>query len=102
VTRTVLTRRALNRTTVARQAPAGSDQHRSLVVGGLAAVLVDGFARAVWTITRDGDTATLVVRALDGRLPAADQAAVTEEGARLLAFAAADAARHDVRFAPPP
>jgi hypothetical protein len=79
-----------------------SDQHRSLVVGGLAAVLVDGFARAVWTITRDGDTATLVVRALDGRLPAAGQAAVTEEGARLLAFAAADATRHDVRFAPPP
>jgi Winged helix DNA-binding domain len=79
-----------------------SDAHRGLVVQGLAAVLVDGFVRAVWTITREGGTATLVVEALDGRLPAAERAAVTEEGTRLLAFAAADATRHDVRFAPPP
>jgi len=77
------------------------DEHRDLVVRGLAAVLVDGFARAVWSIAREPGTATLVVEALDGRLPAADRAAVTEEGARLLAFAAADATRHDIRFAPP-
>jgi hypothetical protein len=77
------------------------DEHRGLVVGGLAAVLVDGFARAVWTITREGDTATLVVEAQGDPLPAADRAAVAEEGARLLAFAAADATGHDVRFAPP-
>jgi hypothetical protein len=79
-----------------------ADEHRGLVVRGLAAVLVDGFARAVWTIVRDQGTATLVVEALDGRLPAADRAAVTEEGARLLAFAAADATRRDIRFAPAP
>jgi hypothetical protein len=78
-----------------------SDEHRGLVVGGLAAVLVDGFARAVWSIARDGGTATLVVEALGDPLPDADRAAVAEEGARLLAFAAADAAGHDVRFAPP-
>ena len=78
-----------------------SDEHRGLVVGGLAAVLVDGFARAVWSVARDRDTATLVVEALGDPLPAADQAAVAEEGARLLAFVAADATGHDVRFTPP-
>jgi hypothetical protein len=77
------------------------DEHRGLVVAGLAAVLVDGFARAVWTITREGGTATLVVEALGEPLPAADRAAVAQEGARLLAFAAADATGHDVRFTPP-
>ena len=79
-----------------------SDEHRGLVVQGLAAVLVDGFVRAVWTITWEGGAAILVVEALDDQLPAADRAAVTEEGARLLAFAAADATRHDLRFAPLP
>ena len=78
-----------------------SDEHRGLVVSGLAAVLVDGFAGAVWSIARDRDTATLVVEALGDPLPAADRAAVAEEGARLLAFVAADATGHDVRFAPP-
>jgi hypothetical protein len=78
------------------------DEHRGLVVGGLRAVLVDGFVRAVWTITREGGTATLVVEALDGQLPASDRTTLTEEGARLLAFAAADAASHDIRFAPLP
>jgi hypothetical protein len=76
------------------------DEHRGLVVAGQAAVLVDGFVRAVWTITRRPDAATLVVQALDDHLPAADRAAVAEEGTRLLAFAAADATCHDVRFAP--
>jgi hypothetical protein len=47
--------------------------------------LVDGFVRAVWTITGDRGAATLVVEALDDPLPAADRAVVTEEGARLLA-----------------
>ena len=77
-----------------------SDEHRGLVVQGLAAVLVDGFVRAVWTITGERGAATLVVEALDDPLTAADGAVVTEEGARLLAFAAADATRHDIRFAP--
>jgi ABC-type branched-subunit amino acid transport system ATPase component len=75
-----------------------SDGHRGLVVAGLAAVLVDGFVRATWTISRRQDAATLVVQALDDRLPAADRAAVADEGARLLAFAAADATRHDIQF----
>jgi Winged helix DNA-binding domain len=78
------------------------DEHRDLVVRGLRAVLVDGFARAVWTITREGDTATLVIEALDDPLAAADRTAIGEEGARLLAFAAADATGRDLRFSPPP
>jgi hypothetical protein len=65
-------------------------------------VLVDGFVRAVWTITWERGAATLVVEALDDPLTAADRAVVTEEGARLLAFAAADATRRDIRFAPLP
>ena len=77
-----------------------SDEHRGLVVQGLAAVLVGGFARAVWTVARDRGTATLVVEALGDPLPAADRAAVAEEGARLLAFAAADATGHDIRMTP--
>jgi hypothetical protein len=79
-----------------------SDRHRGLVIRGLAAVLVDGSVRAVWTIIRRPDAATLVVQALDDQLPAADRAAVTDEGIRLLAFAAADATCHDIRFGPPP
>jgi hypothetical protein len=75
------------------------DEHRGLVVAGQSAVLVDGFVRAVWTITRRPDAATLVVQALGGPLPAADRAAVTGEGMRLLGFAAADASCHDVQFA---
>jgi hypothetical protein len=78
-----------------------SDDHRGLVIQGLRAVLVDGFVRAVWTITREeGGTATLVIKALDDRLPPTDRTAVTEEGARLLTFAAADATSHDIRFTP--
>jgi hypothetical protein len=78
-----------------------SDEHRGLVIQGLRAVLVDGFVCAVWTITREeGGTATLVIKALDDQLPPTDRTAVTEEGARLLAFAAADATSHDIRFTP--
>ena len=61
---------------------------------------MDGFARAVWTVAHGRGTATLVVEALGDLLPAADRAAVAEEGARLLAFAAADATGHDIRFIP--
>ena len=74
------------------------DEHRGLVVAGQSAVLVDGFVRAVWTITRRPDAATLVIQALGDPLPAADRAAVTGEGMRLLGFAAADATCHDVQF----
>jgi hypothetical protein len=62
------------------------------------AALVDGFARGLWKIKREGRAAVLYIELL-GRLPPRDRAALAEEGARLLAFAA-DAEDREVRFAP--
>jgi hypothetical protein len=59
-------------------------------------LLVDGFVRAIWSIRRSGAAAMLQITPVD-RL--ADRDAIREEGARLLGFAAADAAEHDVSFA---
>ena len=63
-------------------------------------LLLDGFFGATWRITRHGNAATLVVEPFQ-RLSSGDTAAVTAEGAALLAFAAADAETHDVQFIPP-
>jgi hypothetical protein len=63
---------------------------------GQPTVLIDGFVHATWRLASDRGTATLTVNPL-GRLSKTDRAIVAEEGARLLAFAAPDAA-HDVRF----
>ncbi len=60
-------------------------------------VLVDGFVQAIWTIVRKKGAATLVVRPLF-QIPTRDVQDLTEEGERLLAFAAPDATRHEVRF----
>jgi len=60
-----------------------------------AAVLVDGFARGIWTIARRQGTATLTIRPL-ARLSTQDIEALTVEGGEMLRFVAADAA-HDVR-----
>ncbi|HKX24931.1 MAG TPA: winged helix DNA-binding domain-containing protein [Actinomycetota bacterium] len=67
--------------------------------GGYGGLLVDGFARGTWRVTEDGDTATLQIRQLD-RLTAGERTAVTEEGARLVAFLTEDGRAHDVRFIP--
>ncbi len=64
-----------------------------------AAVLVDGVVRALWGIRRQGTTAVLTVKCFSP-LHAREEAEVTDEGARLLRFAAADAERHDIRFVP--
>ncbi|MEU4540849.1 winged helix DNA-binding domain-containing protein [Streptosporangium sp. NPDC023825] len=64
-----------------------------------AAVTVDGFVRGLWNVRRDRGTATLVVRLFEP-LSGQEEAAVTEEGARLLRFAAPDAGDHDIRFHP--
>jgi Winged helix DNA-binding domain len=58
-------------------------------------LLVDGLLAAIWTIARQGAVATLHIEPF-GRLP--DREATEQEGARLLAFAAADAERRDVRI----
>jgi hypothetical protein len=62
-------------------------------------VLLDGFFHALWKIVRHDGTATLRITPYV-LLSAQDRAALTEEGIRLLAFAAADAESHDVEFAP--
>ena len=64
------------------------------------AVLLDGFTAATWTIERQRGAATLTIRPFR-RLSAQETAGLTDEGARLLAFAAADAPDHDIRFVPP-
>jgi hypothetical protein len=63
-------------------------------------VLIDGFLGATWRLTREDGRATLVVMPF-GPLGGADRSAVADEGARLLAFAAADAQDRDVRFERP-
>jgi hypothetical protein len=62
-------------------------------------VLVDGFARGVWRITKAKRAATLEIEPLV-RLSTKDKSAIRTEGARLLAFAAADCDTHDVRIMP--
>jgi hypothetical protein len=71
-------------------------EHRGLV--GRPTVLVDGFAAGFWRITREGGRAVLNVEALRA-VSKRDIAAVSDEGARLLDFVAADARTKDVRFA---
>lgn len=61
--------------------------------------LVDGFTNVAWKITRSRNTATLTIKPFT-RLSKRDTAALTEEGTRLLAFAATDADAHDIQFAP--
>ncbi|MGJ6966696.1 winged helix DNA-binding domain-containing protein [Streptosporangium sp. G11] len=73
-----------------------SDDRRGHVIVE-AAVTVDGFVHGLWSVKRDRGTATLVVRLFEP-LSGEDEAAVTEEGARLLRFAAPDADGHDIRF----
>src|SRR5579885_762315 len=63
-------------------------------------VLVDGFFRATWRITRRHGDATLRVEPF-APLPAREHDAVVEEGLRLLSFAADDAGTHDVQIARP-
>jgi Winged helix DNA-binding domain len=80
-----------------------TDEHRRRVSYGAVvepSVLVDGRVVAVWRTLREHDGAVLEVELLT-RLSGADRTAVAQEGMRLLDFAAADAAGHDVRFAAP-
>jgi hypothetical protein len=62
-------------------------------------VLVNGFFGGTWKIARHKGSATLTVQPFE-RLTAKDAAAVAEEGARLLVFAAPDAQARDVNLAP--
>ncbi|NTX53402.1 winged helix DNA-binding domain-containing protein [Myxococcus sp. CA039A] len=62
-------------------------------------VLVDGFVRGMWKLEREKERVTLRIEPFE-RIAREDRAALTEEGARLLAFAAPDSPSHDVHFAP--
>jgi hypothetical protein len=79
-----------------------ADEHRQrfITVNGqvLGTVLIDGFVQGTWKIARLRDAATLIIEPF-AAVSQQDRDAVAEEGARLLAFAAADAKSHDIRFA---
>jgi hypothetical protein len=60
-------------------------------------VLIDGFTNASWKIMRQRGSATLLITPFVA-LSAQVRAELTEEGARLLAFAAEDAQTHDIQF----
>lgn len=72
---------------------------RAATVGG-SGFLVDGFGAGMWRIDRANGKATLLVEPFE-RLARRDRTSLAEEGARLLAFVAADAERRDVRFVSP-
>lgn len=78
-----------------------ADEDRTLVftINGIirATILVDGFVRGTWKVERQRDTATLLIQPFRP-LTTVDQAALAEEGARLLTFVAGDAQEHDIRF----
>ena len=78
-----------------------ADEHRRRIASknGMVpgTVLVDGFVRGTWRITRTRGSATLHIAPFEPLAPP-DRTALTEEGARLLAFAAAGQS-HDVVFA---
>ena len=61
--------------------------------------LIDGRVGGTWKIERARSAATLVVRPLIP-LSKPDRVALTDEGTRLLAFAASDARDHDIRLDP--
>ena len=75
------------------------DAHRKRVVTNLGepTFLVDGFVRGFWRIARHEATATLEIEPLDD-LTMLEQAALVEEGERLLDFVAADLERPAVKF----
>lgn len=79
------------------------EAHRARLMAsiGRPAVLIDGFARAFWKVERQRAAARLIVEPVE-RLGRGERAAVVEEGVRLLAFLAGDAAPGEVRFAPAP
>jgi hypothetical protein len=68
--------------------------------GELGSLLVDGFLKGTWRVAEDRDRATLTIE-IAGELPTDDEAAVMEEGGRLLAFVAPDATALDVRIVRP-
>jgi hypothetical protein len=61
-------------------------------------LLVDGTLKAKWWIEREGKRHAILTVSLFGELSAADRDQVTEEGQRMVGFAAADAESREVHF----
>lgn len=80
-----------------------SEEHRKRIFtsNGIvrAVILIDGFARGLWRIERERDSAVLEIEPFV-QLSHSDTIALTEEGTRLLAFAAAEARTHHVHILP--
>ena len=76
---------------------ADADRPRVFTKGAL---LVDGFVRGTWSIDQRRRAAALTISTFT-RLSSEEEAAVTDEGARLVAFAAAGAETRDVRITGP-
>jgi hypothetical protein len=68
--------------------------------GSAGSLLLDGFLRAIWRITRARNGATLVVEPFTA-LTRREREDIGEEGARLLGFVAPDTRDYDVRFTSP-
>ncbi|MFP2957997.1 winged helix DNA-binding domain-containing protein [Myxococcus sp. 1LA] len=62
-----------------------------------ATILVDGFVQGTWRLEHARDTATLCIAPF-GKLSREARSALTDEGARLLTFAAKGVRRADIRF----
>jgi hypothetical protein len=81
-----------------------ADHHRKQIATRNGAVpgtvLVDGFVSGTWKITRQRGAATLLIQTFSPLLKQ-DRAALADEGASLLAFAAADADAHDLQLVAP-
>jgi len=67
---------------------------------GPGTVLVDGFVRASWRMSRGADVTTLRIEPLEP-LSAEERDALADEGARLLTFAAPEARHRTVQIADP-
>lgn len=65
--------------------------------GRCGTLLVDGFFSATWKITSRRDTATLHINPFTALT---EHDAIAEEGQRLLVFASAEAARHEITLTP--
>jgi hypothetical protein len=76
------------------------DRKRATTTVGRAPVLINGFIRGMWQISRQRGVATLRVAVVES-LTAEDTTALAEEGARFLAFVAADAHTRDIQMTPP-
>lgn len=78
-----------------------ADEYRSRIFtpNGLipATILIDGFVCGTWKIVRNRQEATLTIEPFKP-LTKEDQTALSEEGARLLQFAAADCSNHEIQI----